>query len=89
MLCDSHDAEKEILGQIRQGCTSPGVHRKALKDNLRLKQVLDEVRSLELSESRAAVIENAAAAANTVSNDATTFAVNRGHRGLGGHRGHR
>ena len=48
-FCDFHDIDNEILGQISQGCTSSRVRRKALKDNLTLKQVLDEARTLELS----------------------------------------
>ena len=74
IFCDFHDIDNEILGY-----TSSRVHRKALKDNLTLKQVLDEARSLELSESRAAIIENTAAA--NVSNDASAHTVNSGHRG--------
>ena len=79
IFCDFHDIDNEILGQIIQGYTSSRVCRKALKDNLTLKQVLDEARSLELSESRAAIIENTAAA--NVSNDASAHTVNNGHHG--------
>ena len=82
IFCDFHDIDNEILGQIIQGYTSSIMCRKALKDNLTLKQVLDEAPRLELSESRAAIIENTAAA--NVSNDASAHTVNSGHRG---HRG--
>ena len=49
---------REILSQILHGCVSSPIRRKALKDNLNLKQVLDEACALELSESRAAEMEN-------------------------------
>ncbi|MEG7521549.1 MAG: hypothetical protein M3H12_00385, partial [Chromatiales bacterium] len=73
--CDFHDVDKEILAQITQCCTSSRVRRKALKDNLNIMQLLGETRSLELSESRAAIFENAAAA-NAVSSDVNAYSVN-------------
>ena len=56
-LCDFHNTDKEILAQIIQGCKSTCVRRKALKDNMTLKAVLDEARALKLPDSRAAEIE--------------------------------
>ena len=55
--CEFHDVDKEILSQILQGCLSTRLRRKALKDNYSLTQVLDEARAIELSESRASVME--------------------------------
>lgn len=84
-LCEFHDVDKEILGQIIQGCTSSRVRRKALKDNLNLQQVLDDARSLELSESRATAIEGAcraiareasACAVDDVPRDSPAYAIN-------------
>ena len=65
--CDFHDADKEILSQILQGCTSSRLRRKALKDDYTLKQVLDEAKALELSESRASVVEGKGLDLNAVS----------------------
>jgi hypothetical protein len=56
--CEFHNAETEILSQILQGCTSSRLRRKSLKDGYNLKQVIDEARAIELSESRAAEMEN-------------------------------
>ena len=55
--CDFHDQDREILSQVLHGCVSSRIRRKALKDNLNLKQVLDGARALELSDSRAAEME--------------------------------
>ena len=52
--CDFHDQDREILSQVLHGCVSSRIRRKALKDNLNLKQVLEEARAFELSDSRAA-----------------------------------
>ena len=65
--CDFHDADKEILSQILQGCTSSRLRRKVLKDVYTLKQVLDEAKALELSESRASVMEGKCVDLNAVS----------------------
>ena len=59
-----------------QGCNSTKVRRKALKDDLSLKQVLHEARSLELSETRASTIEQAVSA--SASSDNCTYAITRG-----------
>ena len=55
--CDFHDQDREILSQVLHGCVSSRIRRKALKDNLNLKQVLDEARAFELLDSRAAEME--------------------------------
>lgn len=60
-LCNFQDTDREILAQIIQGCTSTRLRRKALKDDLSLANVLAEARSLELSDARAAEIENVVA----------------------------
>ena len=57
--CDFHDVDREILSQVIQGCTSSRVRRRALRDNYTLDKCLDEARALELSESRASVMEGA------------------------------
>lgn len=49
--------DQEILSQIIQGSTSARLRRKALRDNLTLKQLLDEARGLELLETRSTFIE--------------------------------
>eukprot|EP00745_Piridium_sociabile_P029527 TRINITY_DN48507_c1_g1_i2.p1 TRINITY_DN48507_c1_g1~~TRINITY_DN48507_c1_g1_i2.p1 ORF type:complete len:283 (-),score=41.55 TRINITY_DN48507_c1_g1_i2:214-1062(-) len=62
-LCDFRNADREILAQIIQGCSSTRLRRKALKDDMSLTNVLAEARALELSDARAAEIETVVAPA--------------------------
>ena len=84
IICDFHDVDKEILAQIIQGSTSSTVHRQESAERcLDPQKILKEARSLELSDSRAAAIEKAAAA-NAISSNANTYNVsyqNRVRRG--------
>ena len=86
-LCDFHDTDKEILAQIIQGCNSTRVRRKALKDNMTLKAVLDEARALELSDSKTAEIEKVCDSFSSVSVNAVARRHHSGNRftSRGGH----
>ena len=57
--CDFHNTEREILSQIIQGCCSSRLRKRALKDDMTLANVLAEARASELSDARAAEIEQA------------------------------
>jgi len=56
--CEFHNKDNEILSQIIQGCTSSRTRRRALRDNYTLNKLIEEARALEISESRAAVMEH-------------------------------
>ena len=58
--CDFHDTDSEIFTQILHGCTSSRLRRRALRGSFTLDQILLEARSQELSEARAADIEQTA-----------------------------
>ena len=64
--CAFHDVEHEILSQIIQGCTSSRIRHRAMRDNFTLEKVLDEVRALELSETRASEMGAGSSHANAV-----------------------
>ena len=86
-LCDFHDTDKEILAQIIRGCNSTRVRRKALKDNMTLKAVLDESRALELSDSRTTEIEKVCDSFSTASVNVVARRHRLGNRSTsrGGH----
>lgn len=56
--CEFHDRDKEIKSQIIQGCGSTRLRRKALREDLKLEDLIKEARALELSDKQAAEIEN-------------------------------
>ena len=55
--CEFVSKEREITSQIIQGCKSSRLRRKALKDDLKLQDLIDEAKSIELAEHRASEIE--------------------------------
>ena len=57
LFCDFENKDKEILAQIIQGTNQKKLRRKALKDNLSLKDTIKEAKSLELSDQRAIEME--------------------------------
>ena len=87
ILCDFQDVDKNILAQIIQGCTLSRICRKALKDNLDLEKILEDAPNLELSDSKAAAIETAAAA-NAISSNVNACNASYHNRVRWGHRGH-
>ena len=64
--CEFHDKNIEIKSQIVQCCSSNRLRRKALKSNLTLAELLDEARSLEISEIQAQGIESQIPSVNFV-----------------------
>lgn len=66
--CDFADADREIMAQIIQSCTSSRLRRRALREpDMTLNDLLDLGRMLEISEKQAEGIEeNAAAAVNAL-----------------------
>ena len=55
--CDFTNPEREIKGQILQGCTSNRLRRRGLRDDLSLTDLLQQARSLELADVRASEME--------------------------------
>ena len=56
--CEFDDRDKEIKAQVIQHCMSGRVRRKALRESMTLKQIIDFARSIDLSEKQASTIEN-------------------------------
>lgn len=56
--CDFTDVDKEIASQIVLTCTSQRLRRRALRDNLPLKDLLDAGRAFEVSEMQASRVED-------------------------------
>ena len=56
--CEFDDRDKEIKVQVIQHCMSGRVRRKALRESITLKQIIDFARSIDLSEKQASTIEN-------------------------------
>ena len=55
--CEFANIEREIKGQILQGCTSNRLRRRGLRDDLSLTDLLQQARSLELADYRASEME--------------------------------
>ena len=55
--CDFHDIDREIKAQIVQSCSSTRLRRRALRDDMTLKQLIDAGRAIELSDRQARTIE--------------------------------
>ena len=61
--CEFHEKDAEVKSQIISGCSSKRVRRKALREPaLKLQELLDFGRSLEISEGQASGIEHATTA---------------------------
>ncbi len=68
--CAFTDTNKEIAAHIILTCTSHSLRRKALRENLNLKDLLTAGRSFELSETQASNVEKSDHHINAVSNGA-------------------
>ena len=55
--CDFADGNREIKGQILQGCTSNRLRRRALREEMTLDKLLEMARSLEISDIQANAME--------------------------------
>ena len=55
--CGFADVETEIANQIIFACKSQALRRRALRDNMQLKDLIDAARSLDISERQASAVE--------------------------------
>ena len=70
--CEFTDVDRELITQIITGCRSSKFRRRALEKQLKLAELIELARSLELSEERAGELEDGTTAVRWVSSQAHT-----------------
>ena len=65
--CEFTDLDRELITQIITGCRSSSFRRRALERQLKLSELIELARSMDLSEERAGELEDSTAAVRRVS----------------------